>query len=123
MKLSAFWKGLIMAVVGFIATTISTGGEGLNFTYIFFATIGFTLVYVGKNAIFASTSGSGIVNWQDLISGLVIALGMAVSSGLTTFIINGAIDWHALWVAVVAAIVGYFTKTIPSQPKAKAATG
>ena len=117
MKLSAFWKGLIMAIVGFIATTISQSIEGLNFAYVLIATGGFTIIYIGKNAIFQSTSGSGLINWQDLLSGLFVAVGMAVSSFAASIITTGAVEWHALWIAVVGAFVGYFLKTVPSEGK------
>lgn len=117
MKLSAFWKGLIMAVVGFIATGISQNVEGLNFTYVVISTVGFTLLYIGKNAVFQSTSEPGIVNWQDLLSGIIIAVSMAISSFAASIITTGAVDWQALWIAVVGAVVGYFTKTLPSGTK------
>lgn len=114
MKLNAFWKGLIMAIVGFIATTISQDIEGINFAYIAIATAGFTVYYIGKNAFFQSNSEPGKINLKDLISGILLALGMAVSSFAASVITLGHIDWRALWIAVVGAVIGYFTKTLPS---------
>jgi len=110
MKLSAFWKGLIMAVVGFIATTLSDL-ESFNLAYVAISTIAFTVIYIGKNYIWPSTSEGGVINWQDILSGLIVAVGMAISSFAASIITTGAIDWKALAIAVIGAIVGYFGKT------------
>jgi uncharacterized membrane protein YvlD (DUF360 family) len=113
MKLSAFWKGLIMALIGFIATMLSDL-ESFNVWYVVIATVAFILIYVAKNAVYPSTSQIGL-NIRDLISGLMIAVGMAISSFAASIITLGSVDWHALWLAVVGAVVGYFVKTVPSK--------
>ncbi len=116
MKINAFWKGFIMAIVGFVATTLSDL-ETFNLAYVLIATVGFTVIYVGKNAIFKSTSGAGTINLQDLLSGVIVAVGMAISSFAASVITSGAVDWKELGVAVIGAVVGYFTKTVPQKGK------
>lgn len=113
MKLSTFWKGLFMALVGFIATTLSDL-ETFNIAYVAVSTIAFTVIYVGKNYLFPSISVVGI-DLQDFISGLVLAVGMGFSSFAGQILVTGVLDWSALWVAVVGAFVGYFVKTVPSK--------
>lgn len=111
-KLNAFWKGLIMAIVGFLAATIGEAGEVLNWAYIGIATGGFTIIYIAKNAIFPSVSLFNKWDLQDILSGLVLAVGMAVSSGAAAILTTGSVDWSSLWKAVVGAVVGYFLKTL-----------
>ena len=116
MKLSTFWKGLFMALVGFIATTLSDL-ETFNAAYVGISTVAFTIIYVGKNYLFPSVSVVGI-DLQDILSGLVLAVGMGVSSFAGQILTTGLLDWNALWVAVAGAFVGYFVKTAPSKAKA-----
>ena len=61
-----------MALVGFVATMLSDL-ESLNFAYIILATLGFTIVYVVKNAVWPSISVVGI----DLRDGVVAVLAVA----------------------------------------------
>jgi len=111
-----FLKGLIMTVIAFIAAYISDNIEaGLNFGYVLISTIGITVVYIGKNALFQSNSVKGTLNWRDALSGLIIAIGTAISSYAASIIITGEIDWKALITAVVAVIVGYFGKTFATN--------
>lgn len=113
MKLNAFWKGFLMAIIGFIATTLADL-ETFNAAYVGIATLGFTLVYVGKNYAFPSTSNFLGLNLNDLFSGIALALGMALSSYVAQILTTG-FEWHTLWVSVSGAIVGYFTKTLSSK--------
>ncbi len=105
-------KIMIMAVVGFIATTMSTL-EDINWLYILFATLGFIILYVAKNFVLPSNSDVGTVTWRDILSGILISISMAISSFAASLLTTGNVDWHALWVAVIGAVVGYFIKTIP----------
>lgn len=114
--MKTFWKGLIMAIVGFVAATI-TDLETMNWSYIGVTTVAFTLMYLGKNYWKPSTSEPGTVNTSDLISGLLVALGMAVSSFSASIITLGFIDWRALIISSIGAVVGYFAKTAPAKPK------
>jgi len=113
MKLSAFWKGLFMALVGFIATTLSDI-ETFNIAYVGISTVAFTIIYIGKNYLFPSVSVVGI-DLQDFLSGLVLAVGMGISSFAGQILTVGSLDWNALGIAVVGALVGYFVKTAPSK--------
>ena len=117
MKLNAFWKGLIMALVGFVATMLSDL-ESLNFAYIILATLGFTIVYVVKNAVWPSISVVGI-DLRDTISGLILAVGMAISSFAAQLVTTGTFEWKALGIAVLGTVIGYFAKTAPSNAKKK----
>jgi hypothetical protein len=113
MKLTPWIKALLMALVGFLATTLADL-ESFNFSYVAIATAAFTLIYVAKNAVWPSDSPIGL-NVRDLISGVVVAVGMAISSFAASIITTGVVDWKALGIAVFGAVVGYFTKTATSK--------
>lgn len=112
MKLNAFWKGLVMAVVGFIATMLSDL-ETLNFAYMAIATTGFTVVYVVKNWAMPSVSVVGI-DLKDMLSGVILAVGMGLSSYAAQILTIG-FEWQTLWISICGAVIGYFSKTIPSK--------
>lgn len=114
MKLNAFWKGLIMAIVGFIATTLSDL-ETFNAAYVVIATISFTLIYIAKNAIFPSMSALGL-DFRDIVSGLILAVGMGLSSYVAQ-ILTGGFTWGTFWLAISGAVIGYITKTGVSKSK------
>jgi len=101
-----------MALVGFVASTLSEM-ETFNIAYVLIATGGFTLVYLVKNAIMPSVSIIG-VDMKDIISGAILALGMALSSYAAQVLTIG-FDWQTLLVSVSGAVLGYFTKTIPHK--------
>ena len=114
MKLNAFWKGLIMSLIGFIATALSDL-ESMNIVYILISSIGFIAVYIGKNYIMPSVSAIG-VDFRDIISGVIVALGMGLSSAAAQILTTG-FEWNTLWIAVSGAVIGYFTKTISTNSK------
>lgn len=115
--MKTFWKGLIMALVGFLASTISDL-DTVNWIYVAIASGSFILLYVGKNAWKPSTSELGKLNWPDILSGGFIALGMAISDFAGQIITVGFadIDWKAFGLAILYAVIGYFTKTFFAKP-------
>ena len=114
--MKTYVKGLLMAVVAFVAATI-TDLETFNAAYVGVTTVAFVIIYLGKNAWLPSVSESMTVDMQDLISGLLIAAGMAISSFAASVLTTGAVDWKALLVAVVSSVVGYFGKTFATKGK------
>ena len=109
-------KGLLMTVIAFVAAYKGDNIEaGINWGYVLISTIGISVVYIGKNALFQSTSEPGVLNWRDALSGLIVAVGAAISSFAASVISIGEIDWKALIAAVIAVIVGYFGKTFATN--------
>ena len=89
---NTFIKGLIMAVIILLATTITTTGwpsTGIQWAYLSITTIGTVLVYLAKNAIAPSTSDKGHLNLWDLASGAIMAVGNFLMS-LTADTATGA---------------------------------
>jgi hypothetical protein len=116
MKLNAFWKGFIMALIGYLATELSDM-EVFNIAYTAIVTIGFTIIYAGKNYLFPSVSDKFGVQARDFISGGIIAIGMAFMTYAGTLFTDVTFTWLALLKAVGGAVVGYFIKTIPQKVK------
>lgn len=113
MKLNAFWKGLIMSVIGF-TVTLFTGSETVSFAYAAIATLGFTTVYFIKNFAMPSISVMGNIDLRDALSGVILAVGMALSS-YAAQVLTGEFSWKTLGLAVGGAVVGYLGKTSISK--------
>jgi MFS family permease len=116
MKLSTFWKGFIMALVGYLATELGNA-EVFNLTYTLIVTAGFTVIYLGKNWLFPSVSDRFGVQARDFISGGIIAIGMALMTFAGTLLTDVEFTWLALFKAVGGAVAGYFIKTVPQKGK------
>ena len=113
-------KGLIMTVVAFLASYLSDNIEaGINWTYVLVSMFGITLVYLSKNLVFNSNSNPGKLNRNDGWSGLIMAIGTGISSFAASIISTGAVDWKALFVAMLSVVVGYFGKTLMSNSSGK----
>ena len=110
---TTIFKGLIMALVGFIATTVTQ--TPINWIYVGIASLAFTLMYLGKNYILPSTSVFLGVNIRDLLSGLLVAISMAVSTFAASILTEPSVDWKALLLAVGSATGGYLLKTFFSN--------
>ena len=114
-------KIFIMTMVAFVATTFSTSGfpETTNQWVIFAITIGGTLLtYIAKNFLIPSTSEKMTLNWMDLIGGLLLALGTAVSNYVAQLTIDGEIDWKSFGKLLLVVVFGYLSKTLFQKPEA-----
>ena len=108
--MKATLKVFIMALVGFLATTIAQINP-VDWWYVLIATVAFVLMYIPKNILMPSDSDPNTLSAKDILSGVLMAISMAISSVIGSVIVNGGIDWHLLWVSVIGAVVGYITKT------------
>ena len=110
------WKVFIMTVVGFLITTVSTL-EVFNVWYVVLVTGAFALEYAVKNRWFPSTSPEGTVMWKDLLSGLFLAVCMAVNVLGANLLTGTEFSAAVLWTTVIGAVAGYFTKTVAQGVK------
>lgn len=113
-------KVFIMSVIGFLVTTLSTL-EDFNFWYVVITTVVFASGYAVKNYLMPSDSAEGVVNWKNILSGLIIAVNMALSNLAAILLTGSEFSFHVFWITVVGAVVGYFTKTIPQGEQLKKA--
>ena len=112
--MKSFVKGLLMAIIGFFMATVSEL-ETFNAAYVIIVTVIFTGGYLLKNWLMPSLTDAGRIDLRDLISGLWIAISMGVSQYAAVLLTDVEFSWKAILVAVIGAVVGYFTKTLPSK--------
>jgi hypothetical protein len=108
---SKFLKGLFMALIGALAPIVST--NPIIWGIVAITTIGTALIYVGKNAIkpLRSNSPQGTFDLINTISGILIAIGSAIISGMASFVVGGIINWHLLWYTLVTVSGTYIVST------------
>ena len=110
-------KGLIMTVVALVATTISNSGlptTTIGWELLGITSVGTILTYLGKNAIFPSTSVFGNINLKDLLSGAIIAVGAVLSNWVATIATNTSINWNQLLTFTITVLAGYLAKNFVS---------
>lgn len=117
MKTKTSFKAFIMAVLCFVATYFSQTTSEINWSFLAISTVGFTLLYLGKNFVFPSVSIYGHFTLQDALSGLIIAISLAVSEYSASLITSTVIDWNFLLKSILTVSLGYFIKTILSIGK------
>lgn len=116
-KIKMLLMFLITAVAGIFAQS------GLPTTTIAWEILGITLTgtmftYIAKNLISPSTSVPGTLNIADIVSGIILAVGTALSDFAASAITSTAIVWTEVAKMVGVVVVGYFAKTLFSaQPK------
>jgi hypothetical protein len=114
MKLNAFIKTMIMAVIGFVIMTVKEM-EAFNLLYVALTTGFFSIGYFLKNWLFPSLSDKGKIDLRDFLSGLWVAITMGTADILSQTLAMGTIDWKALGWAMLGATLGYFGKTLPQK--------
>lgn len=114
--MNSLLKGLFMGIVAVIGAAF-TDMETFNFAYITIVVVVFTGQYLIKNWVKPSLSDKLSVSLWDFISGVLVALFMGLSVYAGTLLTDVVFSWSELWKAVSIAVIGYFTKTVPTQPK------
>lgn len=113
---SSLVKNLIMGIIGVIGAAFSTM-QDFNTAYVILVTLIFTGQYFVKNLLMPSVSDKFSVDIQDMISGAFAALFMGISVFAASLLSDVEFTWMALWKAASVAVIGYFTKTVPSKAK------
>jgi hypothetical protein len=115
--MNAKLKIFVMAVIGFVVTTLSTI-EVFDLAYVALVTVSFALTYALKNLWFPSNSNEGSVVWKDIVSGVILAVSMALSTYAAAIILPEVeFSFKVMWMNVIGAVVGYFTKTVAQGQK------
>lgn len=117
-NLTTVSKGLIMAVITLIAGIISANGfpaTSTEWIILVVSVVGGVLTYLGKNALWSSTSTVGTISVGDLLSGLFLALGSGLSNWIGTLVAGTVFSWHALLVFVGTQVLGYLAKNFATK--------
>lgn len=114
--MTKFMTGLVTTVVAVVATAFTTGlpATGAAWGVLGITALGMVLTYIAKNAVFPSVSIYGNIDLRDVLSGLIMALGTAVSNWVGTIIVGMAIDWKSFLTMVIAAAVTYLATKFAS---------
>lgn len=75
------------------------------------------IAYYVKNYLAPSGSGEGVLNWKDILSGLILAVVAGMSDSITQWITNDVIDWSLAAKTAGSLIVTYFVTTFFSGHK------
>jgi hypothetical protein len=113
---SSLLKNLIMGIVGVIGAAFSEM-EVFVPMYVVLVTVIYTGQYAVKNWLMPSISDKLSIDIRDIVSGALSALFMGISVYAASLLTEVEFTWLALWKAVSIAVVGYFTKTVPSAKK------
>lgn len=107
-----FIKGLLMTLVGVVVVAFNT--TPVVWTVLVITLIGTALVYFGKNAIvfLKSTGPEGTLNWINILSALIIAIGSGIIQAVATIVTNGVISWTELGKVVLAVTFTYLSTTL-----------
>jgi len=109
-------KVFLMTIASFLITTIATLAS-FNAWYVVIVTVAFALEYAAKNYWFPSVSPEGTLYWQDIVSGLVLAIIAGLNGLAASLLLGTEFTAHLLWISVVGAIAAYFTKTVSQGTK------
>ncbi len=115
---STLAKGALMLAITFLATTITTTGYphgAIAWELLGITLLGTELIYLGKNAMFPSTSVQGDLNLRDVLSGLFIAFGSGLSSWAASHVMGTAVDLTSLLELMGTMLIGYLAKNVLSN--------
>ena len=94
-----FITGLLTALAAVIVSYFQTNGFPANligWEVLGITVFGNLIIYLGKNAVYPSTSLLGNINLRDILSGLVLAIGNGIVAFAAAGITSTAIDWRLL---------------------------
>ncbi|MFC4230574.1 hypothetical protein ACFOW1_01640 [Parasediminibacterium paludis] len=119
------WKGLLITVITFIASTIASGGfagTALAWETLGITTLGTVLIYLAQSFAFPSTSIIGELNLKDLAKGAFVTLGNFFSAYTASTVTTGHVDWKSLFISAGSVFAMYILKQLgttvpPTQTK------
>jgi hypothetical protein len=116
-----FWKGLIILLVGVLVTAYSQ--PTVDYWMMFATGLGALLPYLAKGiiAFWPSTSDINDLNWPNVLSGFLLALGSAITEGAAIFIVNHQMIWPLFGKLVAGVFLSYLSTTFFSRPAIQSA--
>jgi hypothetical protein len=116
MTTQQFAKGLLMALISVVVTAFST--TPIDFLMVGITAVCAILTYTGKNliAVLHSDSPVGALSFINLLSGVLVALGTGLLTGVSQYFIDGAIIWTVLWKVVLGVTFTYLGSTFFAPP-------
>jgi len=104
-------KGAVMLILTSILSLTTNFPEGNTAWLVFiFTTIGTLAAYFAQSQLFPATSETGQLNGKDIIKGLLVAVGNALSTWGATAVEGTAINWKSLIISMIGLFAGYLIK-------------
>lgn len=117
--MNTFLKSLLMTVVVFLATTITSTGfpsTPLGWQILSITVVGTIVGYVGQSLTIPSTSILGSINLNDLLKGGIIVASNFLSSFSAAQLPGAVFSWHAILASMGAVLTAYFVKQFSTKP-------
>lgn len=117
MSVQEFFKGLLMVLMAIVVSAFSQPPIDWGTTTVML--IGTALVYIGKNIFLQSESPSGWLDWRDLVSGLIIAIGTGLTSYVAQIVTETVINWTTVWHVALSVALTYLAGTFFTPERVK----
>jgi len=117
MSVQEFFKGLLMLLMAVLVSAFSQPPIDWGITIVML--IGTALVYIGKNIFLQSESPSGWLDWRDLVSGLIIAIGTGLTNYVAQIVTETVINWTTVWHVALSVALTYLASTFFTPERAK----
>lgn len=105
---SKIGKGILI-IVGIILTAYQSGTNIWPEAVLTAILTG--LGYFISNLWVTSTSDQGTLNFADFVKGAILAIVGAITSALATFVNGGIVNWKAMGLAALSALIAYISAT------------
>jgi hypothetical protein len=111
-----FWKGLIMLIASLVITAYNQ--TPVNYWLLFATGLGAILPYIAKGliAFWPSTSDINDLNWPNVLSGFLLALGTAITQSIAILVVNGQMIWPLFGKLVASVFLSYLGTTFFTRP-------
>lgn len=111
-----FLTGLVMTLVALLSSALTAGlpTTGAAWLVLGITALGLIVTYIGKNAIFPSVSVFGTIDLRDVLSGLFMAVGTAVSNFIGAWATGTPMDWKSFGALVLGTVVAYLASKFAS---------
>jgi hypothetical protein len=114
-------KGAIMLLLTSILSLTTNFPETSTAWYVFgFSVAGTLAIYFAQSQFFPASSMQGQVNGLDLLKGVLISAGSALSTWVSTAVEGTVINWKSLIITMIGLFCGYLIKqwqTVSPQEK------
>lgn len=118
--MSTFWRGLLGLIIATIASLLGTTAASPWFYVI--TILGITITYVGQGAFIKPISILGTIDLTDLLKGLVLTIGAAISN-YAAQLVTGSFDVKVFLTVILGALVLHLGGSFATDSKDKMFTG
>lgn len=101
---------IIVLLTSILSITTNYPETGTAWAVFGWTTLGTLILYFGQSIIVPGTSATGEINWRDILKGLLVAGGNAISTWAANAAEGSAINVKSLILTMVGLVAGYILK-------------